>query len=93
MSPSHAQAACTPKELKELVTFPTVAVHAPSEQMAVSPEDTAQMKAVRMRRRMYDLITQVGWWSSGRGGGLQVRMQLCICSARAAPGKTCLLQC
>lgn len=52
------QAACTPKELKELVTLSNVAVHAPPDQMQVSPDDLAQMKAVRMRRRMYDLITQ-----------------------------------
>lgn len=41
------------------MTFGNVAVHAPREQMIVSPEDEAQMKAVRMRRRMYDLIQQV----------------------------------
>ncbi|GBF88624.1 NADPH:adrenodoxin mitochondrial-like [Raphidocelis subcapitata] len=50
------QAACTPKELRELVTLDGVAVHAPPDQMAVSPADEAEMKAVRMRRRMYDLI-------------------------------------
>lgn len=55
-APPAPQAACTPKELRELVTLEDVAVHAPPDQMAVSPADEAEMKAVRMRRRMYDLI-------------------------------------
>lgn len=54
------QAACTPKELREVCTsLKGVRVHAPPEQMAVSAEDAALMKAVRMRRRMFDLITNV----------------------------------
>ncbi|KAI8470287.1 MAG: NADP adrenodoxin-like ferredoxin reductase [Monoraphidium minutum] len=44
------QAACTPKELKELVTLEGLAVHAPAEQMVVSPEDAAQMKAAAAKQ-------------------------------------------
>ncbi|KAF5827676.1 hypothetical protein DUNSADRAFT_255 [Dunaliella salina] len=52
------QAACTPKELKELVGLPDLTVHAPPAQMEVSAADQAEMKKTRMRRRVYDLIKQ-----------------------------------
>ncbi len=54
-----AQAACTAKELKELVSEPNLAVHAPSNQMALSPEDQAAIKQQRPKRRLYEIITQV----------------------------------
>jgi hypothetical protein len=75
--PAAAQAACTPKELRELVGLSNVAVHAPEEQMRVSPADVAEMKAVRMRRRMYDLITQVWPWGKGSVG--------CLCTLMPWP--------
>eukprot|EP00878_Enallax_costatus_P014682 GHUV01015358.1.p1 GENE.GHUV01015358.1~~GHUV01015358.1.p1 ORF type:complete len:463 (+),score=138.55 GHUV01015358.1:726-2114(+) len=50
------QAACTPKELKELVTMPSIAIHAKPSQLAVSESDQAEMKAVRLKRRIYELI-------------------------------------
>lgn len=54
------QAACTPKELKELSNLDaSIAIHAAPEQMVVSDEDQAAMKAVRMKRRIYDIISQV----------------------------------
>lgn len=54
------QAACTPKELKELVTMPSIAVHAMSSQLTISESDQAEMKAVRLKRRIYELISNVG---------------------------------
>jgi hypothetical protein len=53
------QAACTPKELKELVTMPSIAISARPEQMAVSEADMAEMKAVRLKRRIVELISKV----------------------------------
>jgi hypothetical protein len=64
------QAACTPKELKELVTMPTIAVNAQPEQLAVSDSDKAEMKAVRLKRRVYELISSV----STPEPGLAVRL-------------------
>ncbi|WIA12056.1 hypothetical protein OEZ85_012135 [Tetradesmus obliquus] len=51
------QAACTAKELKELVSMPSIAVHAQPSQLAVSEADQAQMKATRLKRRIYELIS------------------------------------
>ncbi len=53
------QAACTPKELKELVTEPGLRVVAPPPQMTVSDEEQAIMKKERGKRRVYEIITQV----------------------------------
>jgi len=53
------QAACTPRELKELVgEMPGLAVHAPDEQMVVSEADAAEMAASRTKRRVHDIIKQ-----------------------------------
>jgi hypothetical protein len=59
---SSLQAACTPKELKELVNLPQVAIHATPSQLQVSAGDQAVMKATRMKRRIYDLISTVSCW-------------------------------
>jgi adrenodoxin-NADP+ reductase len=53
------QAACTAKELKELVTMPNIAINASPEQLAVSEADQAAMKAVRLKRRIFELISNV----------------------------------
>jgi hypothetical protein len=53
------QAACTAKELKELVSMPSIAVHAQPSQLVVSEADQAQMKAVRLKRRIFELISNV----------------------------------
>ncbi|KAF6253362.1 hypothetical protein COO60DRAFT_1273754 [Scenedesmus sp. NREL 46B-D3] len=52
------QAACTAKELKELVNMPSIAVHAQPSQLVVSAADQAQMKAVRLKRRIFELISK-----------------------------------
>lgn len=68
------QAACTPKELKELCGLgPDVAVHAPAAQMTLSAADEAEMARTRMRRRVFDIISKArspcgcaGWrWRLG----------------------------
>eukprot|EP00879_Flechtneria_rotunda_P017518 GHRR01018367.1.p1 GENE.GHRR01018367.1~~GHRR01018367.1.p1 ORF type:complete len:317 (+),score=67.40 GHRR01018367.1:162-1112(+) len=51
------QAACTPKELREIVTMPSIAMHVDPLQLAISETDRAQMKASRLKRRVYDLIS------------------------------------
>lgn len=66
------QAACTPKELKEIVTMPTIAVSARPEQMAVSDADKAEMKAVRLKRRIFELISNVRKKSTLRVAGVWV---------------------
>jgi hypothetical protein len=53
------QAACAPKELKELVNLPNIGVHAAPGQLAVSEQDKAEMKATRMKRRIFDLVSTV----------------------------------
>jgi hypothetical protein len=67
-----AQAACTPKELKELVTELGITTHALPDQLALSPADEAELKAVRTKRRVVDIIKQVG---------------LCSVLCRSAQGK------
>lgn len=61
---SPLQAACTPKELRELLTLPGLQVHAAPEQLAVSDADVAEMKAVRLRRRVHEIMSKVGGWTS-----------------------------
>lgn len=53
------QAACTAKELKELVSMPSIAISANPDQLAVSDADKAEMKAVRLKRRIFELISKV----------------------------------
>lgn len=51
------QAACTPKELKELLTLPGISASAAPDQLALSTEDQAEVKATRIKRRVVDIIT------------------------------------
>jgi adrenodoxin-NADP+ reductase len=46
-----AQTACTPKELRELLSLPGVRVSAPPEQLALQPEDAQELSSSRVRRR------------------------------------------
>jgi hypothetical protein len=39
--------------------MPSIAVHAQPSQLAVSEADQAQMKAVRLKRRIFELISNV----------------------------------
>jgi hypothetical protein len=39
--------------------MPSIAVHAQSSQLVVSEADQAQMKAVRLKRRIFELISNV----------------------------------
>lgn len=39
--------------------MPSIAVHAQPSQLAVSEADQAQMKATRLKRRIYELISNV----------------------------------
>jgi hypothetical protein len=57
--PNPLQAACAPKELKELVNLPNIGVHAAPGQLSVSEQDVAEMKATRMKRRIFDLVSTV----------------------------------
>ncbi|KAL6753641.1 hypothetical protein V8C86DRAFT_2723128 [Haematococcus lacustris] len=52
------QAACTPKELKELVAELGFIVHASAQQLTVSEADCAVLKASRSKRRVVDIIKQ-----------------------------------
>ncbi len=54
-----SQAACSPKELKELTSEPDLAVCAPADQMVVSEADEEAMRRQRPKRRMFDIIKQV----------------------------------
>ena len=50
------QAAFTPKELRELLNMEGVDVHIPQDTLVVTPVDEAEMKATRMKRRVYDIL-------------------------------------
>ncbi|GFR51380.1 hypothetical protein Agub_g13809 [Astrephomene gubernaculifera] len=53
------QAACTPKELKELLSECGVeAGTAAPDQLAVSEADAAEMKATRLKRRVHELVSK-----------------------------------
>jgi hypothetical protein len=53
------QAACTPKELRELLSMPDVRVCTAPEQLAVSVQDEAEMKSTRIKRRVYEIMVKV----------------------------------
>lgn len=50
--------------------MPSIAVTANPDQMAVSEADRAEMKAVRLKRRIFELISNVGLLRDTMGGGL-----------------------
>ncbi|GAX76390.1 hypothetical protein CEUSTIGMA_g3835.t1 [Chlamydomonas eustigma] len=52
------QAACAPKELKELVSDPLLTVHAPHPQMAISPSDEVVLKTTRTKKRIFEIISK-----------------------------------
>ncbi|KAG2439802.1 hypothetical protein HYH02_010437 [Chlamydomonas schloesseri] len=53
------QAACTPKELKELLTECGVAARTSApDQLEVSAADAAEMKATRLKRRVHELVSK-----------------------------------
>lgn len=51
------QAAFTPKELKELLTQSDISTCAGPHQLDTSPADKAEMAAVRMKRRLLDIMS------------------------------------
>lgn len=51
------QAACTPKELKELVNLAGLRAVAEPSQLALSTAEQQVMKAVRLKRRVFELIS------------------------------------
>ena len=51
-----AQAAFTPKELRELLNMEGVTVHIPQDTLVVTPVDEAEMKATRLKPRVYDIL-------------------------------------
>ena len=50
------QAAFTPKELREVLSMAGVSVHLAPEALKVTAVDEAEMKATRMKRRVYDIL-------------------------------------
>ncbi|GFH19523.1 ferredoxin--NADP+ reductase, partial [Haematococcus lacustris] len=68
------QAACTPKELKELVAELGFIVHASAQQLTVSEADCAVLKASRSKRRVVDIIKQVLLDDAGSVRGLRVEV-------------------
>lgn len=52
------QAAFTPKELREVLSMAGVSVHIAPEVLKVTPVDEAEMKATRMKRRVYDILNK-----------------------------------
>ncbi|KAL0029968.1 hypothetical protein WJX77_010608 [Trebouxia sp. C0004] len=52
------QAAFTPKELREMLSMAGVSLHIAPEVMKVTPVDEAEMKATRMKRRVYDILSK-----------------------------------
>ena len=50
------QAAFTAKELREITKLPGVQVHIPQEAMQLTEADRAEMKASRIKKRVYDIL-------------------------------------
>ncbi len=79
------QAACTPKELKEVTGLSDVACLAAPKQLAVSAEDQAQMKAVRLKRRVHEIIKNVSsvhdaLHAAGLLVGICLTATCCVCN-------------
>ena len=78
----QAQAACTPKELKELASeLGGVAVHVGPGQLDVSAQEQQEMKASRIKRRVVEVISKVG--AHGCAGGA------CVPGVHACRGCMC----
>ena len=52
------QAAFTPKELREILEMPGVQVHIDKASLQTTAVDQAEMKATRMKRRIYDILAK-----------------------------------
>ena len=50
------QAAFTAKELREITKLPGVQVHIPQEALQLTEADRAEMKASRIKKRVYDIL-------------------------------------
>lgn len=76
--------------------MPTIAVKAQPEQLAVSDSDKAEMKAVRLKRRIFELISSVSTnlrslvWRFASSADMQPHtpMQRCV---ELNPGAVCWL--
>lgn len=55
---SCMQAAFTPKELREVLEMPGVQVHIDKAALQNTPTAEAEMKATRMKRRVYDILAK-----------------------------------
>ncbi len=73
---SPPKAACTPKELKELLTECGVAARTSApDQLEVSTADAEEMKATRLKRRVHELVSKAvadgakEQQAAGGGGG------------------------
>ncbi|CAL9119354.1 unnamed protein product, partial [Musa textilis] len=51
-----AQAACTAKELREILGMKNLQVHIQAADLVISPADEEELKASRIQRRVYDLL-------------------------------------
>ncbi|KAG2424026.1 hypothetical protein HXX76_014850 [Chlamydomonas incerta] len=73
------QAACTPKELKELLTECGVSARTSApDQLDVSAADAAEMKATRLKRRVHELVSKAvaDGAKQAAGGGGEARREL-----------------
>ena len=77
MTAHLAQAAFTPKELRELLNMEGVSVHIPQDTLVVTPVDEAEMKATRLKRRVYDILLKASLKSADR-------WVACYCSSAGA---------
>ena len=50
------QAAFTAKELREITKLPGVQMHIPQEALQLTEADRAEMKASRIKKRVYDIL-------------------------------------
>lgn len=51
------QAAFTPKELRDLLNMEGITVHIDPEQLVLSPEEEAEIKGNRIKRRIHDVLS------------------------------------
>ena len=83
------QAAFTAKELREITKLPGVQVHVPQEAMQLTEADRAEMKASRIKKRVYDILKAASEAHCIRG---EPSLPLTLPAAHQAAIPTCAIE-
>jgi len=55
---SDLQMACTPKELREILQIAGPNLHVDEQQLQLTPQEQEAMAAVRIRRRLHEVLSK-----------------------------------